>query len=80
MIFQMGAAVVDHVIVKGGLWALESTVNLTWWSINKVYRYYYPIEDINDTELDYIIIEIENQKKEINELKEQIKVLTHKQD
>ena len=40
MILQLGAAVVEHVFIKGTFFVIESTVGWGYWGVSKVYHYY----------------------------------------
>ena len=50
MILQLGAAVVEHVFIKGTFFVIESTIGWGYWGVSKVYHYYYPIEVNEDDE------------------------------
>ena len=47
MILQLGAAVVEHVFIKGTFFVIESTIGWGYWGVSKVYHYYYT-PDNND--------------------------------
>ena len=51
MILQIGAVVIEHVVIKSGLWAIENTIGLGWWGISSIYQYYYSNTDDNTTTL-----------------------------
>lgn len=74
MILQLGAVIVENIFIKGTFYIAETTLGLGYWCVYKVYHYYYPIE-INDDDDDYIIIEVNIQRKEITTLKKELDLI-----
>ena len=76
MILQLGAAVVEHVFIKGTFFVIESTIGWGYWGVSKVYNYYYPLE-LNEYDDDYVAIEIGKQREELAALKKELELVKH---
>ena len=75
MIFSIAASVIDTIIIKTSVYALEKTVYGIFFTGSSIYNWYYDnknIEDKNDE--DYIHVEIDELKREIELLKKALRV------
>lgn len=73
MIFTIAASVIDTIIIKTSVYALEKTVYGIFFTGSSIYNWYYDIKKIEDKDEEYYHIEIDELKHEIDELKKALK-------
>jgi hypothetical protein len=73
MIFTIAASVIDTIIIKTSVYALEKTVYGIFFTGSSIYNWYYDIKKIEDKDEEYYHIEIDELKHEIYELKMALK-------
>ena len=77
MIFTYTAAIIDTLLIKTSVYAIEKTVGAIWYTTKYVYNYYNDsncVDIEHENEHDYLIIEIKNLKKELNNIKNKIHI------
>ena len=72
MILQFGAAVVEHFFIKGGYFIIEQSLSWSWWGVSKIY---YSIASNEKQNNEYILIELKNNKLEIEALKDELEIV-----
>ena len=72
MLITLGAQIVETVIIRGALFAIQGAGSITYWIGESVYHYYYPkdSEDSEDLKLDTIRKDMTKLKRDIENLKE----------
>ena len=73
MIYTIAASVIDTIIIKTSVYALEKTVYGIFFTGSSIYNWYYDIKKIEDKDEEYYHIEIDELKHEIYELKMALK-------
>ena len=66
MIFTIAASVIDTIIIKTSVYALEKTVYGIFFTGSSIYNWYYDIKKIEDKDEEYYHIEIDELKHEID--------------
>ena len=72
MILQFGAAVVEQLFIKGGYFIIEQSISWSWWGVSKIY---YSLASNENQNNEYILIELKNNKLEIEALRNELELV-----
>mgnify|MGYP001998437688 CR=1 FL=1 len=75
----MAAQVLDHIVIRGTLYAVEGAASITWSGAKWVYNHICPdTEDKNTPIYDDKTVQFKEMQKELSQLKTEIKALKAK--
>ena len=78
MILTAGAQVIEHVLIRGVLYAVEGALSLTWSGATMIYKVVVPDNTTNEAKQKEPIVNIEDMQNEIVELRYELASIKEK--
>jgi hypothetical protein len=72
MIFALSAQIIDTVIIRTSLYAMEKSAGAVWWAGSSLYHWYSPPPKI--------LSETEELREEVHHLRDEIEYIRHQSD